>query len=1371
MVRLEAINMAGGSLAEIPIPVQASTTEVSLSTQPAQSAGRGGFQEQSGGVNPQLTANQPELPQAGLPAHPAQIKGPQLPKVFSEEEVRANARLIDEKKRYEAAGKLFGSPLTSEQETWLLKMHKVGENRSGSGVYGYDRSEIEEKIKIGREAVDKGIFSKEQYQALIRAGLAGRIPDNEFAALGFNPDDFTGRLRPIADLVFNMGMQGRIDERVLVTQIRRVNEMIDGGTLANAAEFALAQQLEVGLYELKDRAESIVSPETGRQLSAFEQTLFNIAELNAYLKNFPGSPVENARLQTEITNLNELMRLGNEAGLFQIEKPGLYDLLRLGRIDVSIRDKREGHKLRSIGDAKTRSEQTSVESEAFWNDPRYPERRALRATLGGAIDYFNRGSMALIDWVARNPRMKDASGNLIDILMDRDYSELRQDYAGIDGIIAAWTYRWISGKGVAESVNNFEEMRKKLEQERQERPRFMKHPWYRSVEFFVDDISELGVATRDFVRYATANLQRGESNVMLQNLQEEQTAVQSAFKDAIMFFEREANNPTIKWIASEMNSAFSMAGIGFFQHLGSRGLEGFEYFTKSWAEGLRKTNTSVNYEDALTLDEDGMFLYIAEKLCENDGIFYRFGSDSPEFPTMDEMKTYLDEKREEIIEEAAKHRLRSIANPTDPNYLLRSYNEVDGANLLNFTGPLTSDHPYFQVQGMLRKLHTALDAIDARTISRGGVVTTNGWEIYVGRNKGDIPMHRAFVQAKIHCDLKDAQDILAGKTIGTSRWDIYKREARAWEDFARQGKEDSRDPYAKVGFTHPLARLWKNDQEFGDMYEETGVTDDRRARARYLITRVEDYLRFNMQDVKFGSARINFRKKGPDGSPIHNGEVERVKAATVVVRDELHRTMSLDEGRSFLDKRFKVTYILRQMGYRPELPAYGLFSLGADDTVRNTAIKAHFYAEPEFAAFMREVELSKAESDQEVENYKAELKRRQSPTQIEADPDLIKMQKLKAYIDVRRFRGSNAKSIIVKFTEDERLAVQAVQRAVRHPNNRKYGNSGGDYDNFPGEDNPGEEGGTKFWKNIIHYEYGTSRGTVRIDGMIPFVNSGVLDRISELGGWTPKYVTGLRHRGDEVELAEEGSLLIDPKDTQGYLTRLKSAVTRKPLITGAGDAEKKPGVLMEGFFSGMYLYRELGTHSEYFSEDFVQKSEGKPMVIQQPEAALKAKYLAEIGKKAYLDTTAAVVAPLVIVMRANRELETGYGYAQGTSKNINSLLLQDIGYWMDNFWHEYIGDFGYAVDGMLHTARSYMFVSLKEAGLIWPEQKTKKLEGWDDISRRLARDLPEDLRIGVPLGSFMYPATNSIKVGEDSPYLQAKTRNKEEIRKQILKDL
>lgn len=1195
-------------------------------------------------------------------------------------------------------------------------------------------------------------------------GGAGVIPSAEFAS--FDPTTITDpKLRPIADQIRKSGDTGIADEGLMNRLLERIERLIDNPPPGITEAFANeSEQLIAQLDGWRIRAEQIVSPENVRQPSLFEQTLFNIANL----QNLPDSQDKIDQLQQEITRLNELMKRANETGLFQAEKHGLYDLFRMGRIDVSIRERREGSKFRHISDMKARLEQTSVESEVFWNDPRYPQRKQLRAELGGSVDYFVRGSAALINLVVKNPRGEDGS---LDIHADRDYSDIREDYAGIDGIIAAWQHRWVNGKGAVESSNNFEDMRKKLEQERVERPRFMKHPWYHSVEFFADNMYELGLATRDFVKYAIANLSRGESKVMLQNLQQEQGAGQSAYADAILFFERKAEEPTVMWTSSEMNSAFSMAGIGFFQRLGGKGVEGFQYFANSWAEGLRKTDTSVNYEDALTLDEDGMFLYIAEKLCENDGEFWRFGSNSPQFLSKDEIYEYLDRKRAEIIEDAASHRLRSIGDPSSPNYLLKTFDADDAANPLTFIGSRQRNDPFFKVQELFVKLKAKFDEIDAETVRSSGTVTRSRWDIYVEQNRGNISIHRAFAQAKASCDLKDAQDILEGKTIIENRWGIFKKEAKRWEDFAKFGKEDLRDPKSKVKFVHPLARIL-NDEEFKDMYEQISATEERRERARYLIKRVEDYLRFNMIDVRSGSARIKFRKKGPDGHPIRNGEVEEVKVYTNVLRDELKSAMALDENRPPLDKRFKVTYILRKMGYQPEMPAYGMFTLGADDTTRNESIEKHFKEEPEFKTLFDEVARNKEESEANVANYKIQLKNiGKTDAQIEADETLKDMLKLQKFVNDRLFRGSNAKTIIVKFTEDERIAVQAVQRAIRHPDNKKYGNGGGDYENFPGYDIDFEEGGVKFWKNHLYPDYGTSRGTVRTNGMIPFMNFGVLDRISELGGWKPKYITGLRHRGDEIELAEEGTLLIDPKDTQDYLTRLESIIKKRSLWTSVGNAEKKPGAMMGGFFSGMFKLRELGTRSEYFTETFIKEiSKGElPHVIQNPEAAVSSKFLKESGKRVWLETISAAVGPLEAIMRANLELETGYGYAQGTAKNMNTFLINDIFYWMDNFWNEYKEDYSFAVDGMLYMARYFMYGYLEDEGLIWPALKEEDIEGWKEISERLIKDLPEDLLLGVPVGSRLYPEEGSIKMPKGSVYLTAPTQSNK--REEILAKL
>lgn len=1305
-------------------------------------------------------------------------------------ELVANASLTDEE-RLQKAQELLGEPLTTEQGEVtekgkaVLKAHQVGLGERGrhggeAGVGNYTTRQLGEKIKIL-----KGVgFNKEQWKTLLREGIAGFLApgvidlDPATYRDPANPTTNATLLSRFTNEVRRRGDAGQADENYLRAKRDQLSQMYIEGTIDETQALEVLDFLEGWVIE----AERPPGP------SLFEQTLVNIAELQDPTNS---DPDRLTKLDQEVENLNELIRVANEAGLYEGEKSEAFSNLRIGRIDVSIREKKEGSRLRHIAEAKARAYQSTVESEAFWNDPRFPQRRLLRAQLEGAVDYFRRGSAALVESVARDPSR--GSQNVFAI---RDYSDVRAEFAGFEGIMAAWNYNWKDSRGNDYIANNFEEVRLGLERERWERPRFLRHPWYRNIEFFADNMYELKLAARDFVDYAIANLPKGDSEEMLQHLKQEQSAGQDAFKDAILYFEREAKNPAVKWISSAMNSKFIIALIGFFQRRGVKGQKGFEYGTNSFAEGLRVTDTSINYEDALTLDEDGMFKYIQERLCENDGEFWRFGTNSPRLPTKEEMYAYLERKRAEIIEDAARHRLRSVKDTQNPNYLFRPFDADEPANPLNFVGPIQPDNPFFHVYKALRDLKATYDQIDQQTIAAGGTVATNSWDAYVAQNRGEIPRHRAFAQAKVKCDLKDAKDILDGKNITNRRWDIYKEEAGRWEDFTKTG-EDARDPEAKVKFVHPLARSWRSDEEFFDMYEE--ITDpaeiDRRKKtAEILIKSVEDYLRANMIDVRSGSARIKIREKDAQGNTIRNGRVLRLEVYANILRDELKRTMALDEGRSFIDKRFKVTHVLREMGYRPEMPGYALFALGADDTVRNEGIVKHFEEIPEFREMMAEVDRNVTESDNRVNTYKQALRQQgMSDVQINADPTLQQMLRIKEYVDERLFRGSNAKTIIVKLAEDERLAIQAVQRAVRHPDNRKYGNNGGDYENFPGYDNPFEEGGVKFWKILLYPDYGTSRGTVRINGLIPAINFGVLDRISELGGWTPNYITGLRHRGDEIELEEEGALLIDPKDTQDSLERLLLLVKKRSLWTSAGDAEKKPGMLMGGVFSGMFKLRELGTRNEFWKEEFAPKGSGLPPVIERPEDAFDtSKFLLESGKRALLETMGDIVGPLAAAMRANRELETAYGYAQGTSKNMNTLLINDVFEWMDKYWQEYQGDFGYAVDGILQLSRQIMYIYLKEEGLIWPEKRmgnpaegitaSTMIEGWDTISRRLIKDLPEDLWLGVPVESRLYPAKGSIKanrpgaedpsyVREKSRYLEAPTRDREQERKAILDQL
>lgn len=142
------------------------------------------------------------------------------------ERVKTNAALPDDG-RLQAAEELIG-PLSEEQGKALQRMHEVGKDRPGAGVYNYNQAEIKEKVRIGREKTETGeeVFSKEQRHALMEAGLAGFLNASEVN--NFDLTQFGDpRIKKIASRLETRGMAGKIDEEFIYStkeQIRRLSE-------------------------------------------------------------------------------------------------------------------------------------------------------------------------------------------------------------------------------------------------------------------------------------------------------------------------------------------------------------------------------------------------------------------------------------------------------------------------------------------------------------------------------------------------------------------------------------------------------------------------------------------------------------------------------------------------------------------------------------------------------------------------------------------------------------------------------------------------------------------------------------------------------------------------------------------------------------------------------------------------------------------------------------------------------------------------------------------------------------------------------------------------------------------------------------------
>ena len=91
----------------------------------------------------------------------------------TEETLAANGALNNADRAAEAQRLLGGQPLTSQQQSAVIRAHEVGADRPGSGYGNYTQAELREKNRILREAG----FDTNQRRELMDQGIVGRVPE------------------------------------------------------------------------------------------------------------------------------------------------------------------------------------------------------------------------------------------------------------------------------------------------------------------------------------------------------------------------------------------------------------------------------------------------------------------------------------------------------------------------------------------------------------------------------------------------------------------------------------------------------------------------------------------------------------------------------------------------------------------------------------------------------------------------------------------------------------------------------------------------------------------------------------------------------------------------------------------------------------------------------------------------------------------------------------------------------------------------------------------------------------------------------------------------------------------------------------------
>lgn len=1198
------------------------------------------------------------------------------------DEVRRNASpdVSGEQRLQRARELLEVSKFSEKQERAILQAHKVGEDRPGAGVFKYDPKEISEKTRILREAG----FDEEQTRALLKSGLAGRLPPPEVARL-FNSVTFAAHplLKNIADATVLIGVQGNLNEQALDRQLGRVENLLDSGNLTDPAHITLAQQLYTDLQSLRSAAEqtaSVAPARSPRALSPFEQGLVRLE--NA--RNTGNRAAETAELNSIRALYNEIDALRNRRGerldLLRVARDPLIGIYYDSRVGVGQKERLGVDEYRGQGtleklstlqrvlvdpailadDRTGRTTQMVQESkifrgedqEGYWNSPdiaaieNLPEVIAFKQRHGmntlaeglrGYMDYYNREGLAMVTEAVRNRKALLPDNGLHDAWTANVKNKMGRLLKDADGV----TIR----------TQNFNEVREVIEGARCQDPWVPNRGDYETwIQFVADDVEELREMAPYIILKVVRKLGTGEEQAGYQTLTQE---IDKMYKGLAVYpFETEGE---FRMAKSEIAGDFNLEGDYFFSDRVRKGWDGFFHFSEFIASSCQDTELQNHFGDAVLLDKYGETMLALEELCKEDGILFRYGEKSDQ--TANKANNVADLYRWQ------KRRKKDIEKQL-MNQKLRTMDD-----LLNLT----------------------LDQ-DRKIIGRG------------------MPNHPAFRRLKNKYDRLDAADRLRTRTQEVfdadgnrtlvTRWQEYCEKAMLWQDTGEFG--DPREA-ERVTFQHPLARTLRPKDfkdvngvvttvdELDDMFEtDNRVNNDRayawakRRRVKKTLDKSEKIIRAFLVDSSSALAWFTFNKdlnvaKGDTRTKtaaerlaevnkyLQDAGMNPIAAGEAVPHKTLYRAMMQallreDANKHPAQKRFKFYYMLNKMGFDLDLPTNTAWNMGSHDTNRPAFMLDVVYNDIVQDAAGNEVGLAKALSDS-VNS------------------------------------GLDEKNTGAKWAEDERRMGLLMQLVIRQMFPK--------YFNYPGHDTKGA--GVKDIRNVLDPIYGISARTSWISDLTSSILLGEQDPAKDYGASRSplRQWLGLVKGGDEVIFRQTGyaGIIESPRDMESWVNRFKSVVGQYESLTKGGK-DGGPGLLKSGPFSGMFLWRDyslggLGKNGKYESD---HSSEKFFAINKADEAIIDMK---ESTYRSGIELAGKTAGNLANFMKQN--IESTFGRNPESRKFLNTLWWFAASKWMDTS-PEYRARPGYAVDGNLHLARYFIHTFLQEEeGLIYSDTE------WDQI--------------------------------------------------------
>lgn len=1221
---------------------------------------------------------------------------PEQARQFTREEVIANAALPDEE-RLQVVEKLLG-PLTEEQAKALKRMHEVGKDRPGAGVYNYNQEEIREKVRIGREKTEtrKPVFSSEERRKLFQAGLVGVLPPAAF--MTFNRTPYAGTpLEAVAEEIYDVGTTGGADEGFLKRNTERIQGLVDSRTVTFAQARDLLRALNV--WRITAEQPPAVATAPARPPSVFGQMLSNLE-------------VAKGRLQTEQENLTAAQAMPATTAQQVADRLTAINAAQAAitreQVAASTELQNRTDLFRDLENLTVNGKELELLSRV--RDPLMAIFYGSRVEVGqkeklGMGEYEGRGTLERLSILQQF--LKDPS------IIDRDRSAKVAQIVQGSGIFQGESPEFWASLRELENLPEIVAFKQK----------FHMNSLEEGLRGVFDYFNREGL---DMVVEVVKNRKRYTSEDPLNPVYPDNALI-NMWHTKI----KDKNGRVLKNEVGEEITAENFNDVREAIEEARR--------REPWIANRGDYETWIQFvaDDPEELEE--MIPYIVDKVTRKLGT----GEPNSVFQTLTQEWEKMDKALAAFPTENERQfrRLKSImagkfklkgayffSNLTRKDwqpyqhfldFLANSFQDTEYQDhfvdsvLLDREGlVMLADAEFFANDGEFWRYGQKRADLATRGDDTGALL---GWqqqrrkqieEKLMGRKLRSMKellgisgagvnpptMHPAFARLKVKLDALDAQDPNRNNQGFVTRWKEYCDKAQAWEDSRGQIFSDPRDHTQRIIFQHPLARVfrprgYKDGQgnvtaidELDLMYEPDANQDKwyqsiKRRKVRAAMEALEQSARAFGHDSAAALAWHVFSNATElsEAQKYVNVNTGEAVAHETLLRGMLQACIKEDENKPWEQKRFKLYSILtKKLGLDIDSPLFAAWYLGAHDTFR-PALLRYIYQEPGLAQILQ------INNDRRSRKVKL-IDGRDDPT------------------------AADEKATIARWAEDERRIILAMELVLK----REFPK----YFNFPGHDTPGA--GVKDLRNPLLPAYGTSTDTVEINALISDMLAGE-GKYGKHYGITKNLVrqlVGLTKGPDEVFFMETGGVLENPRDTESWVKRLFGAINEYGLWTKGKEGSTPHGLLNDGVVAGAYHLRAKNRDARNWPG-----SETEEFATEKPEDAYNK--MNEDAYEAYIDTAAKFVGPLMGVMHLRlSELDSTYGRNPGSALFMNTLLWYAVSRWMDENPEEFRVKFGFAYDVDLSLARTFIHTVLYESRLIHNDKQfDEAMVGYTRVER------------------------------------------------------